>query len=464
MKRTWLTILLAVTLAGLAGYLYFVELPGEKAKVKKETEENKLLSFERQDITGLTVRSSGEDIVMTPDQSGTWKISAPLQTEADSREVESLLRALAIGKIARTLEEPGPSLEPFGLEKPSITVTITAGTRKETIAVGDIGPISSTLYVLRESDKKVLLTDLPAKDFLNKRLFTFRKKEVLSIDSQQAERLRLTYPKTDIVLYRSDQMDKTKRNKWQIRSPIEAPADSTEVRMILTKMESLKALGFVDAGSERDAVSKKLKDPAALKITAYVGGAERTVKFYQPDPSSGEAYAVTTPEAPIYRVSPGVIKDLTKELFAFQDKRLMGADSEDIAMLAVKTRGEQYTLINQSGTWVLEAKPDEKLDQQKAELFVSRVAGLPAELLIVKQGGPLAPYGLNSPTAEFTATGKDGKVKGRVALGTKTGGLVYAMGNGIPGIYQVRADILSQIPSPTELVTKSTSSGLPPPS
>src|SRR6185295_3878030 len=172
----------------------------------------------------------------------------------------------------------------------------------------------------------------------------------------------------------------------------------------------------------------------------------------------------TSPEAPIYRISPTVIKDLSRELFALQDKRLLGMELNDIALLAVKTREENYTLINQTGTWVLESKPEEKVDQQKADLFVSRVVNLPAELLVVKEGGPLAPYGLSSPTTEFTATGKDGKIKGRVVLGTKTGGLVYAMGSGLPGIYQARMDILSQIPSTRELLTKSASDGLPPPS
>ena len=87
------------------------------------------------------------------------------------------------------------------------------------------------------------------------------------------------------------------------------------------------------------------------------------------------------------------------------------------------------------------------LDQEKVALFVSRVVDLPAEIRIVKQAGPLTPYGLTSPTAEFTATGKDGKATGRLVLGTRTGGLVYAMGRGLSGVFQARSDLLTQIPS-----------------
>ena len=458
MKRYTLTIAMAVALSGLVGYLYFVEFPTEQVKTKQETREKRLLPFEQREITGLTVRSQGEDIVLAPGESGTWKMSAPIQTEADSREVDTLVRALILGKVSRVVEDQPTALAPFGLETPSLVLTITAGEHKETLSIGEIGPISSTLYVMRESDKKVLLTDLAAKDFFNKRLLTFRKKELLRFDQTQAERLRLTYPKTEIVLYRTDQVDRAKRNKWMIRAPVEAPADPTEVRMLLTKLQDVKALGFIDPGPEREAVAMMLKEPNA-NLTVYAAGTEHQVKFFQPDPASGEAYAVTASDAPIYRVSPSVIKDLSKDLFALQDKRLLGVEFDEIAMLAVKTREEQYRLINQTGAWVLESRPDDKLDQQKADLFVSRVVSLPAELLVIKKGGPLAPYGLSSPSAEFSVTGKDGKTRGRLVLGSRAGGLVYAMGQGLPGIYQARADILSQISAARELLAKSEPGG-----
>jgi hypothetical protein len=279
-------------------------------------------------------------------------------------------------------------------------------------------------------------------------LLSFRKKEVLPVDSNQTERIRLTYPKTEIVLYRTD--DKDNKRKWSIRYPIEASADQPEVRTLLMKLDDLKALAFIDPGPQRDEHMKKLTKPD-VRIMVYAGGVDHTVKLYQPDPASGEAFAVTTPEAPIYRINPVMVKDLTKELFTLQDKRLLGMDSEDVAMLEVKTREDHYTLIRQNNTWVLEDAPHKTLDQEKVALFVSRVFDIPAEVRIVKQAGPLAPYGLTSPTAEFTATGKDGKATGRLVLGTRTGGLAYAMGRGLPGIFQVRSDLLTQIPPKQDL-------------
>ncbi len=453
MKPYGITISLAVVLAGLGAYLYFVEYPAERATLQTDTEAKKLLPFTEREITGLTVSSAaaGAEIVLVPDDKRRWKITAPIRTEADSREVNALLRVLLLGTIARVIEEQAAPLAPFGLDPPAVTLTIVAGDRRETLSLGDIGPISSTLYAMRASDKRVLLTDLPPKILLARTLAGLRNKEVLPVAQDEVERLRLSNPRTEVLLERFEDKGKS---LWRIRFPIEARADQPAVRNLLIKLADLKALAFVDAGPERDKLAARLGQPF-VKITATVGGTDQVLKLYQPDRSSGEAYAVSTPEAPIYKVNPSAIEEFTKDLFALQDKRLLGMERDQIATLSVKTRKGRYVLVsNKAEDWVLKDQPDKQLDPQTVNLFVARVVDLPAELRIVKDPGPLAPYGLSSPAAEFTATAKDGTTKNRLVLGNKTSGLVYAMGSGLPGIFQARADLLNQIPDRESLFSE----------
>jgi hypothetical protein len=175
------------------------------------------------------------------------------------------------------------------------------------------------------------------------------------------------------------------------------------------------------------------------------------VRLFQPDPASGEAFAVTTPDVPIYKINPSVIKELQRDVFALQDKRLLGLERDEIGVLSVKTREAQYTLVNQTGNWILKDQPEQKLNQETLDLLISRVVSLPAEIRVVKEPGPLAPYGLSSPSLEIRATSLDGKRQGRLTLGKKVNGLVYAMGQVLHGIFQARSDILTQIPSKAEL-------------
>jgi uncharacterized protein DUF4340 len=449
--RYWSTLLMALVLAGLGLYLYVVEFPAKETQEHQAAVQKKVLLLDQASITGLSFKTDRGDLVFERNQEKGWMLTAPLRTEADQREVQNFIRALVTGSVRRIVEDNPTTLSPFGLDKPVTTVTITTSGGRETLSIGDSGPLSSTLYVLRESDHALLLTDMAPKDFVNKTLMTFRRKDILRMAQSDIDRIRLTYPATEIVLYHLDEKPK---GKWKIRYPIEADADLNEVRMLLFRLEDLKALGIVDPGPERDALAKTLTIPK-VRITLHSADGDQTVKLYQSDPSSGEAIAETGAEGPLYRINPTAIKDLTKELFTFQDKRLLGIDYTDIAMLSVTTRTEHFVLINQNGEWVLEDRPTEKLNQQATDLFVSRVANVPAEERVVKQASPLAPYGLVSPAAEFVATGRDGKLAGKLSVGSHANGLAYATGHRLQGIFQIRADLLTQIPAKKDLFASS---------
>ncbi|MCC2642716.1 MAG: uncharacterized protein K0S45_3129 [Nitrospira sp.] len=443
MVRYWPTVLMAGIFAGLGLYLYLVELPEQRTEETTATQAKQILPFNEAEITSLTVRSQSGEVVLSRTASQAWSITAPIQTDADQRQVQALIRAMVTGQVSRLVEERPTSLIPFGLEHPSTVLTIGAGSRGETLSIGDAGPLSSTLYVLRNSDQAVLLTDLAPKDFLNKTLLSLRRKELLQFSQQGVEQLRLTYPTTEILFSAQDEKPK---KKWKIRYPIEAEADRIEVQSLLFRLEDLKALAIIDPGPERDALAKSLTKPK-LKVSLHAGGVDQVIRLYQPDPASGEAYAQTTPDGPIYKINPAAIKDLTKDLFTFQDKRLLGVEIDEIATLTIKTRDEQYTLIRRQNEWALEDQPADKIRQDVADLLVSRIVNLPAEERVLKQAGQLAPYGLVAPAAEFVATGKEGRVVGRLILGNQVGGLVYAMGRRIAGIFQARPDLLTQIPS-----------------
>lgn len=449
--RYWPTLVMALVLAGLGLYLYAIELPQKESHERQDIADKKVLLFDQDTLSGLTIKTDRQELVFVRTPEKGWMITMPLSTEADQREVQNLIRALVTGTVTRTVEDHPTNLAPFGLDNPVTTITLAAGAARETFSIGDSGPLTSTLYVLRESDRKVLLTNLAAKDFVNKTLMTFRRKDLLRLSQGDVDRIRLTYPTTEIVLYQGQEKPKS---KWKLRYPIEGEADQTEVRTLLFRLEDLKAMGIVDPGPERDALALTLTAPK-VKVTIHTAEGDQTVKLYQPDQASGEAFAETSPTGPLYRVNPTTIRDLTKELFTFQDKRLLGIDFSDIAMLSIKTLTEQYVLINQQNEWVLEDQPTEKLDQQATDLFVSRVANVPAEERVVKQAGPLAPYGLVTPAAEFIATGRDGKIAGKLSIGSHANGLAYAMGQRIPGIFQIRADLLTQIPIKNDLLAVS---------
>src|SRR6476660_4114105 len=253
--RYWPTLVLALVLAGLGLYLYAIELPQKESHDRQDTADKKVLLFDQETLSGLTIKTDRYELVFARTPERGWVLTAPLSTEADQREVQNLIRALVTGTVSRAVEDHPTNLTPFGLDNPVTTISVVAGTARETFSIGDSGPLSSTLYVLRESDRKVLLTNLAAKDFVNKTLMTFRRKDLLRLSQGDVDRIRLTYATTEIVLYQGQEKPKS---KWKLRYPIEAEADQTEVRTLLFRLEDLKAMGIIDPGPERDALAQTL--------------------------------------------------------------------------------------------------------------------------------------------------------------------------------------------------------------
>ncbi len=439
------TLLLAVIFAGLGVYLYTIEVPTIEQETIRQQESQRLLPFDYRDITEMKVTTRTETIRLTRDDRRRWSIVEPIHAKGDSRAIGNMLRALELGKISRVIQEDAQDLSRYGLDSPNATIQLTAGGQSETIILGDVGPLTSTLYARRGSDKRILLTTLSVTDFRRKSVRTFRHKDVLFFDRNRVERIRLHSPSQQMTLQRVASIHGLTGN-WRFTDPFEGPADKTSVGLLLMALEDLSAIDFIDAPAEKEALVKQLPSPI-LTATVYTPRHEHHVKFFQPSTGANDTYAITSMDDPIYKVSPAILQELPKRAFDLQDKRLFGMEMDEIALLTLTTPSMAFTVVQQHGAWYLDGAPDQPLDQKEMTLFVSRVVDLPAELLISLTAENLDEYGLASPAIEIIGVDTKGRRRGRLALGKRGKGLVYAMGGGLPGVYQARSLILTQIPT-----------------
>ena len=448
------TLLLAVLFAGLGVYVYTKEVPTMENQTIQQAETRRLLPFDYRDVTRLAYTTRTERILMSRDERNRWQILEPVEARGDAREIESVLRALEIGKISRVVQEERPekreAAERYGLKSPYVTIDLTTREYTESLALGDTGPLSSTLYAQRGSDQNILLTTLMVGDFRAKTLDTFRLKDILLFDRTHVERIQLQIPNQTITLQRGAGFHGPV-SKWNFTSPVNAPADKTAVGILLMTLEDLTATGFIDSPAEKEALLKKLDIPS-FTVTVHTKQQGHHAAFFKPVASGENAYAVTSSKDPMYRIPAHVLRKLPSEVFHLQDKRLFGMEVGEIALLTVTTNDARYTLIQQHEVWYLEGKEASPIDQQQIKLFVSRLVDLPAELPVSETRKNPEQYGLTSPAIEIAGIDQKGRPRGHLALGTREKGLVYATGAGLPGIYQTRSLILTQVPSPETLL------------
>lgn len=439
------TILLAVIFAGLAVYLYTIEVPTMEQEVVQQQEVQRLLPFDYREVTELKITTRTETIQLSRDDRHRWSVVEPIQAKADSREIGKILRALEIGKISRVIQGDAKDLSDYGLGSPHVIIQLTTNGQSETLSLGDVSPLTSTLYAQRASDKQILLTTLSVRNFRRKNLFTFRHKDVLFFDRTRVERIQLQHADQQMTLQRVASMHGPTSN-WRFSDPFEGPADKTSVGLLLMALEDLSATGFIDAPSEKKALLKRLPPPL-LTATVHTGQRGHLVTFFQQLEQPDEIYAITSADDPIYKIAPATLRGLPTRVFDLQDKRLFGMEMAEIGLLTVTTPSMTFTVIQQHGEWYLDGATDRPIDQKEMKLFVSRVVDLPAELSISVTTDNLEEYGLGSPAIDIIGVDTRGRPRGHLALGKREKGLVYATGAGLPGVYQARSVILTQMPA-----------------
>ena len=284
------TLLLALIFAGLGVYVYTIEVPTMKNQALQRIETQRLLPFDYRDVTRMAYATRTERILMERDERNRWQIVEPVEARGDARAIESVLRALEIGKVSRVIQEERAEkeavAEQYGLHVPYVTIDLTTRDYRESLALGNTGPLSSTLYARRGSDRKILLTTLMVGDFRAKTLETFRLKTILFFDRTQAERIQLRTPSQTLTLQRGAGFHGPVAT-WNFTSPANAPADKTAVGILLMMLEDLTAAGFIDSQTEKEVLLNKLGVPS-LTATVQTKQQGHHVAFFT---SGQDAYA-----------------------------------------------------------------------------------------------------------------------------------------------------------------------------
>ena len=438
-------LVLLIVVASLGAYLWLVELPGERTRVESEATAKQLVDFKESDVQGFIIHSSEGDIEIRRNADGTWHILKPREMEADPQSVDEFLRALILARVSRVVDDTGSDLASYGLASPSVTVTIRLASGTQVLRFGDPGPLSSSLYASRASGPQVLLTSIAGHQIMSKSLQDFRRKRVFEFDRDKVTRMKITTPQEIIVLYKEGHGDKA---DWKIKTPVETAADQPEVRSLLFALQDLKAQGFLDDPKDRRGKISKLGTPL-VALTIHEAEADRTLTLYQ-DARTKTVYVETTEQEPLYVLSSAA-KDIPKSLFVLRNKQLIAAEPDRVKTLVVKQGNQEYSLTHEGNDWLIDGDPGAKADGARINMFVSRTVRLQAERIVTDKPANLHLYGLQPPEAELIAADAQGKVLGRVALGKQTGGLAYAQGSAMPGIFEVRADILNDLPKKEEL-------------
>lgn len=172
-----------------------------------------ILKFSRSDIDRIEVSQTEQRLVLER-RDGQWYIQEPVQDRASDTTVSSLLSTLETARAQEFVAEEPEDLSEFGLAEPIVRVRLRNGI-DETWAVLEIGDQSDENYVARDVQRSPVFTVAPSVyEAVTKGVWEFRNKDVVDVEQDRIERLRLSYENQEIIV-RRDEL------KWIIESPEE---------------------------------------------------------------------------------------------------------------------------------------------------------------------------------------------------------------------------------------------------
>ena len=223
--------------------VFLVQAYQESSLAKKtfDFRDKRVLNFERDKVDAIEL-SQGGSAPITLARSGTdWNLKQPIATRGDYTAVEGLLTRLSTASMTKLVDPNSP--EDFGLEKPSVVVTLGAGSTRATLEFG--AEREGAVYA-RDRARQLLFTVYPslvtevkktADDFRDKDLFEFR--------SFNAVRLRLTRGTDTYEFQKVKGTGDNATDKWQrVGSGPATDVDTSNMEDFLAKLAALRAQSF----------------------------------------------------------------------------------------------------------------------------------------------------------------------------------------------------------------------------
>lgn len=239
--------------------------------------DKKILKFDREKADALALAKGANAIELTRSESE-WKVAKPIPGRSDYSAVEGFLTRLGSANMSTLVEENATDLAKYGLDKPTMTVTVGSGSAKATLVVGKTE--NDQTYAKDAARPMVFTVDSTLQTDLNKSFDDYRKKELFEFRPFSVARIRAVLnapggPKT----YELEKVAPAKPGEveaWKVTrvGGSSHNADSAAIDDLLNKLVAIRAESFV-APTTRTGLDK----PALVVSVSYDEGKFERARF-----------------------------------------------------------------------------------------------------------------------------------------------------------------------------------------
>lgn len=389
------TIALAVVLAALGAYIYFVEW--KKPETVGETKEKAFANVDAEKIEEVRIRSAGGETSRLVKDAGGWKIVEPEKADADASELSSITSNLSTLEIQRVVEENPGDLAPYGLNPPRVDIAFRLQGDKDLrhVLIGEKTPTGGDLYAKLANDKKVVLLSSFLDNTFNRTTFDLRDKKVLSFDREKVDSVELTQGGATVQLARSG-------TDWKIARPAPARGDFGTIEGLVTRLATGQMQRIVDPDPKD--LKKYGLDKPSIVATVKTGSAQASLALGTTE--GGSVYAKDGSRPMVFAVEESLATDLKKGVGEFRRKDVFDFRPFNTSRVEISRGPESFAFEkskDKDGKEIWKNAKGETADTAKVEDLLTKLSNLRAQSF-----DAAASPALKTPEVTVTAT-FDGK-------------------------------------------------------
>ena len=425
-------LVLVVVLAGLAGYIYFIE--SKKPERTRESEPKaKAFTVTSDKIEEVRVKAASGDRTLLRKTGGAWQMVEPSAMKADEAEVTGIASNLASLEIQRVVDEKPADLKQYGLAEPRVEVAFRAAGDKaeQTLRLGDKTATGGDMYAKYGNQPKVFLVSAYLDSTFNKTTFDLRDKAILSFERNKADAIEITAGDHALQLAKTGE-------DWKLTRPVDAKADYGSVEALIGRVQTAQ-MKAIAADAAADPTPYGFDKP---ELTVTVGaGSSRATLVVGKAGEAGTFFARDQSRPMVFTVEASLVDELKKPADTYRRKDLFEFRSFTANRIEI-TRGKDTLAFEKAKgpekdaqeKWrqVLPAAKD--VDASKIDTFLTRLSNLRAESFLAPDDKTKT--GLDAPAATVVVRFEDSKKQERVVFG-KVGSDVFASRASEPGVAKI---------------------------
>ena len=434
------TIIFGVVMTLMYTYYYYYEVEKIREGMEKAEKAKRVFAdIKKEDIRKFSLHREKGEIVLEK-EGGTWRMTAPVQAEADQKAAEAFAEDLANFDIEGVISENPSGYEDFGLAKPTLTLKFSTPQGEHSLSVGDNNPTGTLVYGKTASTPRVF-SFLPAdKKKMDKDAHALRDKTILSLERDKIKKLTL-----ESGAMRLETARDPKEKKWEVTHPYRWRADKSMMEELIGAVADSGIKKFVEE-TPKDYAAFGLDKPLAVftfLVEEKEGEGRHTLLIGKKTEDPNRVYAKRGESPNVFLLEARIVDKLPKEAEGFRDRKLLELEDGGRIVQLRFSGGESLLVKKGEGeNWEMLEPMKTRADIFETSQWAENVAKASVSAFLDGKDKDAPEFGLQSPHVSIEVWEK-GKEKSQVLLigGEAKGGGRYVALDGLPNVFLMSEEV-----------------------